>query len=289
MDSSNESVIMDAADRDADDDDEAITVPEDFQAQPDAEGVTLAPALRADSRLDDAVAAFDEYMVRKGFSDNTIRAFRNDLKITAGFLEGSTPLYQIQTQHLEEYLTWMQNERGKPCSAKTLARRITTLKVFFGWLHGIGVIGTDPAEPVVQQTARTPLPKILTDDESNRLLRAAQDYLWDRHNADARPYVLVSLLMQSGIKKAECAALAGDGCRSSRPQSPQLNIHYPEERNAHKNRIISLHATFGPAFNQYRQQYKPETHIFECTPRNLEYVLEEVGKRARYSAPSGRL
>ena len=28
------------------------------------------------------------------------------------------------------------------------------------------------------------------------------------------------------------------------------------------------------------QQYKPKEHLFECTPRNLEYVLEEVGERA---------
>ncbi|MEZ4717138.1 MAG: site-specific integrase [Caldilineaceae bacterium] len=87
-----------------------------------------------------------EYMVRKGFSENTIKAFRNDLKITAEFLGDSTQLNHISTQHLEDYLTWLQDERGKPCSAKTLARRITTLKVFFGWLHGIGVIGTDPAD-----------------------------------------------------------------------------------------------------------------------------------------------
>ena len=245
-----------------------------------AEAIALSPPLRADSRLDDAVAAFDEYMVRKGFSENTIRAFRNDLKITVGFLGEATPLYQIQTQHLEEYLGWLQNERGKPCSAKTLARRITTLKVFFGWLHGIGVLGTDPAEPVVQQTARTPLPNILSDDESNRLLRAAQDYLWDRNRADARPYVLVSLLLQSDIKKAECARLMVTDVDLSRTQSPQLHVRYPEERNAHKNRTISLHATFGPVLNQYVEQYKPQDHLFDCTPRNLEYVLDEVGQRA---------
>lgn len=251
-----------------------------IDTQPDAEDMALAPPLRADSRLDDAVLAFDEYMVRKGFSENTIRAFRNDLKITVGFFDESTPLYQIQPQHLEEYLDWMQNERGRPCSAKTLARRITTLKVFFGWLHGIGVLGADPAEPIVQQTATTALPSILTDDESGRLMRAAQDHLWDRNKADARPYVLVSLLLQSGIKKAECARLLVTDVDLSRPQTPEMSVRYPEERNAHKNRTITLHPTFGAAFNQYIEQYKPETHLFECTPRNLEYVLDEIGQRA---------
>ena len=219
-------------------------------------------------------------MLRKGFSDNTIKAFRNDLKIFVGFMDGSTRLHQISTQHLEEFLEWLQHGRGKPCSAKTLTRRITTLKVFFGWLHGIGVLGTDPAEPIVQQTATTPLPTILRDDEVRRLLLSAQDYLLDRGKSDARPYLLVSLLLQTGMKKAECANLLITDIDVANPQAPEVSIRYAEERHAHKNRRLSLHGSIVPALNQYLEQYRPETHLFECTPRNLEYVLEEVGERA---------
>jgi integrase/recombinase XerD len=246
----------------------------------DAGEQDLPPPLRADSSLTAADVAFGEYMVRKGFSDNTIKAFRNDLKILLGYLGPETPLHQVSTRRLEEFLEWMQFGRGKPCSAKTLTRRITTLKVFFGWLHGIGVLGTDPAEPVIQQSARTPLPTILRDAEVNRLVRAAQDYLWDRRRPDARPYLLVSLLLQTGMKKAECANLLLSDLDVSDPQNPQATIRYREERNAHKNRRLSLHPSIVPAFNQYRDQYKPATYLFECTPRNLEYVLEEVGERA---------
>ena len=242
--------------------------------------LTQLPPLRADSQLQAAITAFEEYMVRKGFSDNTIKAFRNDLKIVRNFLGEETPLHQISTQHLNDFLEWMQHSRGKPCSAKTLARRITTIKVFFGWVHGIGVLGTDPAEPVVQQPARTPLPTILRDEEVGRLLRAAQDYLWSRTQPDARPYLLISLLIQTGMKKAECAGLLLSDINLAQPQSPEVVIRYPEERHAHKNRTIVLHPGIVPAFNQYLEQYKPEHHLFECTPRNLEYVLDEVGQKA---------
>ncbi len=259
--------------------------PSDPAPAPDAPAtddaaIELPPPLRADSSLTAAAAAFGEYMVRKGFSDNTIKAFRNDLKILLGYLGPDTPLLRVGTHNLEEFLDWLQHGRGKPCSAKTLTRRITTLKVFFGWLHGIGVLGTDPAEPVIQQSARTPLPKILHDAELNRLVRAAQDYLWDRPRADARPYLLVSLLLQTGMKKAECANLLLTDLEAEDPQNLQAVVRYREERNAHKNRRLSLHPSILPAFNQYREQYKPETYLFECTPRNLEYVLEEVGERA---------
>lgn len=257
---------------DANSSDEAETV--------QSESTILAPALRATSTLDAGIQEFDEYMLGKGFSENTIKAFRNDLKILRTFMDGSAVLRQISTEHLNDFLEWLQTGRGKPCSAKTLARRITTLKVFFGWLHESGVLGTDPAEAIVQQSVRTPLPSILYDDEVNRLLRAAQDCLWDRQKPDARPYVLTSLLLQTGIKKSECAKLLISDIDTSRPQAPEVQVRYDDERYAHKNRRLPLHPNFLPPLNQYLEEYSPEQFLFDCTPRNLEYVLEEIGQRA---------
>lgn len=264
--------------------DSTIVEPMSQQANQNAESENIADALpsplRADSTLTVAIEAFDEYMVRKGFSENTIKAFRNDLKIVVEFMQGDTKLHEVKTKDLEDFLEWLQHERGKPCSAKTLARRITTIKVFFSWIHGIGVIGTDPAEPILQQPAKTPLPQILRDEEVSDLMRTAQDLLWHRDAPDARPFLLVSLLLQTGMKKAECARLLITDLDVSRPQSPEISIRYPEERHAHKNRTVVLHSSVTSALNQYLQEYKPETRLFDCTPRNLEYVLEEIGQKA---------
>lgn len=242
--------------------------------------IHLPPPLRADSALVDAVTAFDEFMLRKGFSDNTIKAFRNDLKILVGFMEGKTRLHEITTRRLEEYLDWMQHSRGKSCSAKTLARRITSLKVFFGWLHGIGVLANDPAAPVLQQPARTPLPLVLHDEEVNRLTHAAQTFLLDDKKPDARPLLLVNLLLQTGMKKAECANILIDDVEVSDPRAPAVVIRYADQRHAHKNRRLTLHPSILAPLAAYLEQYQPNAYLFECTPRNLEYVLDEVGKAA---------
>ncbi|GIV69853.1 site-specific integrase [Caldilinea sp.] len=254
---------------------EATQTPAPGAATPD-----LPPPLRAHSPLADAIAAFDEYMVRKGFSENTIKAFQNDLKFLSEYLGGDTKLYHITTQALDDFLPWLAENRGVHFSAKTQARRITTMKVFFGWLHGVGVIGVDPAEPLVQIQARTPLPIILRDSDVRTLLLKAQDISRAREAPDARPYLLVSLLLQTGIKKSECARLMLDDIDISQPQSPSVTIRYREERYKHKNRTLGLTATFTPAFQQYLEQYKPKELLFECTPRNLEYVLEELGELA---------
>lgn len=260
--------------------DSAIVNPTSQSDKHENETAVLAPPLRADSTLVKAVAAFDEYMMRKGFSDNTIKAFRNDLKIVQDFLGRETRLHQVNTQHLYDFLEWLQHERGKPCSAKSLARRITTIKVFFGWIHGIGVIGTDPADPLIQQPARTPLPIILRDQEISQLVRTAQDYLWDRNKPDARPYLLVNLLVQTGMKKAECARLLVSDVDLAQADTIELTVRYPDERHAHKNRTMALDPSLVTVFQQYLSEYKPQTFLFECTPRNLEYVLDEVGRKA---------
>jgi integrase/recombinase XerD len=223
-------------------------------------------------------------MLRKGFSENTIRAFRNDLRFVADYLGREMKLYQVSTFTLENFLPWLEESRGLTFSAKTQARRITTLKVFFGWLHGVGVIGTDPAEPIVHIQARTPLPVIVRDSDVRTLLLKAQDISRNRQEPDARPYLLVSLLVQTGIKKAECARLSIEDLDISQPQAPVLNVRYREERYRHKNRLLGLTATVAPALQQYLAQYSPQYSpqdlLFDCTPRNLEYVLEELGELA---------
>lgn len=259
----------------------APTAEESVDAAPAARELhDLTPPLRASSTLEEAVAAFHEYMVRKGFSSNTIKAFENDLKFLTDYLGRDTKLYHVSTADLDGFLPWMSESRGLEFSGKTQARRITTMKVFFGWLHGIGTIGTDPAEPIVHVRAQTPLPIIIRDADITRLLRTAQDGIWDRQKPDVRPYLLISLLLQTGIKKAECARLHLSDIDVSRPQSPTLSVRYAEDRHAHKNRTLTLNAAIVPALQQYREQYKPKEFLFECTPRNLEYVLEELGEKA---------
>ena len=56
----------------------------------------------------------------------------------------------IATADLNKFLDYLLHERGVPCSPKSYARRVTTLKVLFKWLHKSGVLASDPAAPVIQ-------------------------------------------------------------------------------------------------------------------------------------------
>jgi site-specific recombinase XerD len=240
----------------------------------------VAPAgLDSSAALADAARAFGNHMLRQGFSDNTIKAFQADLRLFGRHVGENRAVGSIGQSDLEDFMTWLRAERGVPCSPKSYARRLTTLKVFFGWLKAAEVLDKDPAAPLIHVHPTTPMPEILYDSQVNDLLRVTRDLLWAQ-KPDARPYVLVTLLLQTGIKKGECMEIKLEHIDLSNLQAPVLYIRYDDPRKTLKERRLALGPNFAPAFRQYLREYQPKEHIFECTARNLEYVLEEAAALA---------
>jgi integrase/recombinase XerD len=173
----------------------------------------------------------------------------------------------------------MEKEREIPCSPKTLARRITSTKSFFRWLSQYGVLMTDPAEKVVQRSAISPLPQVLSEDELNAALTAA-----DRHRRqekpDARPFALLHLLLTTGIKKSECLGVHLNHVDLGAPAGPQVFIRYASPANRYKERKLPLSEDWLPAYKEYLGQYQPVDQLFPWSPRRLEYLLEDIGEEA---------
>jgi len=242
--------------------------------------VASAPVdLNANSSLAAAITAFHGHMIRQGFSDNTIKAFQADLRLFTKYTAANQAIKSIGQSDLEQFLVWMKSDRGVPCSPKSYARRLTTLKVFFGWLAESEVLPTDPAAPLAHEHPTTPLPQILYDDQVSALLRTARDLLW-ASKPDSRPYLLVSLVLQTGIKKGECMEIKQEHIDLSNPQAPVLYVRYSDPRRTLKERKLALGPNFAPAYRQYLREYEPKSYLFECTPRNLEYVLEDLAALA---------
>jgi integrase/recombinase XerD len=187
-------------------------------------------------------------------------------------------LGSISTNDLNNYFEWMQKERGVACSPKTLARRITTTKSFFRWLNKNGAILLDPAEKVVQHSVMSPLPSILSDDEVQSILLAADRYR-RKAKPDARPYTLLFLLLTTGIKKSECLNIHLNHIELQSPEGPILFIRY-NTANRYKERKLTLDEDWIPAYEEYTAQYKPTDSLFPWSPRRLEYLLEDIGEDA---------
>ena len=239
-----------------------------------------AGALSADSSLSAAIGGFHDYMLRRGFTENTIKSFLGDLRLLSRYLGPARRVGKISTKDLNDFLTYLLYYRGKPCKPKSYSRRITTLKVFFKWLAEEEIIPKDPAAPLVHVHVTSPLPQILYDEQVERLLEATGRLL-QAEKPDPRPHLLVSLILATGIKKSECMGIALNDIDLSDRQAPVLYIRYTNPKMQHKERKLQLPPDFLPLLEQYLAVYKPKERLFECTARNLEYVLRNVSEMAK--------
>ncbi len=239
----------------------------------------LTSHLTPQTSLASAIDSWEAYLADKGRSPNTIKAFLSDVRLLTSFLPEDTTLAKVTTKDLNRYFEWMENERDVPCSPKTLARRITATKSLFRWLHQYGVLLVDPAEKVAQRSAISPLPIVLTPEEYDAVLLAA-----DRHRRgakpDARPYALLYLLLTTGIKKSETLGLKLEHVELDTPNGPQITIRYASPANRYKERKLTLPDDWVPAYNEYLSQYHPTEQVFPWSPRRLEYLLEDIGNEA---------
>ncbi len=229
--------------------------------------------------LKPAIEAWQAYLRDSGRSPHTIKAFMSDMRLLASFLPPDKTLGQISTHDLERFLDWLQHGRGVPCSPKSLARRITTLKAFFRWLHQYGVLAHDPAASLVQRSVATPLPAVLTPAERARVLQVA-DAMRRGPKPDARPYTLLALLLETGLKKGEVLNLYLPHIVADDPTRAYLFVRYTDPRYRYKERRISLSPQWVEAYREYLAQYQPVDRVFPWSPRRLEYILEDIGKRA---------
>jgi integrase/recombinase XerD len=235
--------------------------------------------LDARSSLTAAISVFHEHMRRQGFSENTIKAFGGDLNIFRKYAGAARGVGEVTTADINAFLNYLRYERGIPCSMKSYQRRLTSLKVFFNYLYQQQIIARDPAATIAHQPVITPLPEILFDAQVERLLETTRG-LMNRTKSDARPHLLVTLLLSTGIKKSEAMAIKLTDLDLAHADQPMVFIRYNDPRRWHKERKLRLPLDFPSTYNLFREQYQPRETLFECTARNLEYVLSDVARIA---------
>jgi integrase/recombinase XerD len=243
----------------------------------------LARLVSAETSLKAAIGVFEQHMREEGFSIHTIKAFSSDLRLLGKYLGIGQPIGSIGTKELNDFLNWIKNERGVPCSPKTYARRVTTLKVFFGWLNKNDVLLDNPSDQVIQQSVSSPLPNVPTDAEVAQAVAITQEWMSGegRRKTDARPHLLLMLLLKTGVKKGEAMSIHPNHIDYGDDENdPTLFIRYKSPRMRYKERKVALDPEWLDTLDVYLTQYKPPDTLFTCTARNLEYILRDIGDAA---------
>jgi site-specific recombinase XerD len=237
------------------------------------------PGLRSSSSLSAAIKVWGEALEAEGRSINTVKAFTGDLRLVGKYVSAGQPLDQISTNDLKKFLDWMLNRRGVSCSPKTYARRITSIKSFYRWLNETGILTTDPAAAIPQQSVLSPLPDVLYAEEQEAALEVAENIRHDDPH-DARPYTLLRLLLDTAIKKGECLKIHLNHVDLNAVDGPILFVRYGDVSKRYKERKIPLSEEWVEVYQEYLEQYNPTDRLFPWSPRRLEYLLEEIGDTA---------
>jgi integrase/recombinase XerD len=228
------------------------------------------------TKLRDTVTLFQRRLIKDGKTEHTVNAFTSDLHLLGEFSGEGRAVGEFTTLELNDFLDWLEKGRGIPCSRKSYARRVTTVKVYFKWLTEIGALEHDPAHAVLQRSGQAPLAIILTDEQVNAAMHHGASL---RHGdkPDTRPQVLFWLLLDTGIKKNETMRLTADDIDRTQVSAPILRVRHTDAKNVYKERLIALDPQWVALLDEYLAQYSPRDAIFNCTARNLEYVLEDIG------------
>jgi integrase len=117
----------------------------------------------------------------------------------------------------------------------------------------------------------SPLPDILFENECQQLITAA--------STDPRTYLLLLLLLETGLKKEELFALTITHFDFSNRYAAELWVKHTGKK-VKKDRKLKLPPEMVPVFTDYVRQYHITDILFPYTPRLIEMLLTDIAKKA---------
>jgi len=158
--------------------------------------------------LADHLAAFLAYLEAEcGLADNTVRAYRGDLRDFLGWLtehkaDQVESLATVDSDTLRDYL---QALRDRQLATSSLARRLSTIRTFFRFLVFDGVLTETSIEQFRSPRMWQRLPKILGTEVVDRLIEEPGRVDTDRY--PLRDRSLLGLLYATGCRASEVTGL----------------------------------------------------------------------------------
>ena len=161
--------------------------------------------------MEQVISRFLEHLqADRGFSPNTVVAYRNDLQQTLSFLHSHSDgqpwpppgLWStISPAQIQAYIASLQDRRY---AQTTVARKIASVKSFFHFLLNQQLITSNPTEGLASPGIRRPLPKTVSALEVDELL--VQPLKRDKPEA-RRDRAMLGLLYATGMRVTELVKL----------------------------------------------------------------------------------
>ncbi|MFL6351331.1 MAG: site-specific tyrosine recombinase XerD [Bryobacteraceae bacterium] len=179
----------------------------------------------------------------KGLAHNSLEAYRRDLTRLGEFLKPSG-LSSVSLETLRSYLDGL---RASGLSNRSIARQVTTLRGFLGFLVEENELSTNPAELLSAPKAGSSLPKYLDSSNLDDLIEAPRE----DSRTGLRDRGMVDLLYACGLRVSELIQL-----RVSDLDEGQGILRVIGKGN--KQRLVPVGKDALKSVERYRVQQRPQ-------------------------------
>lgn len=220
-----------------------------------------------------ALGLFTSALIKKGKSTNTIVAYKGDINQLASFLASQVQITSVdlaKTVNLEDF---KKDLTKNGYTAKSVSRKLNSIKNFFSFLKNENIIETDPSADIKHPKYENEIPKILKPIEYRSLRDACRN--------DIRATAIVELMLQAGLRIKEIENLKIDNLHD--------NDLYIEANESHLSRNVPLNNSAKGALKKYLEEDRYATksrHVFitktgrTLLARNIRSLLNRYFNKA---------
>ncbi len=143
-------------------------------------------------------------MVERSVSKQSATYYTTDVRQFLQFLQSGISLDKIKESDIQSYIGVLHELK---LTTASIARKITSLKMFFRFLVSEEKISSDPSEYIELPKVKKRLPQILTINEINQLIASTES---SNDPKDLRARAIFEVLYASGIRASELLSLRID-------------------------------------------------------------------------------
>ena len=141
----------------------------------------------------------DYLLLVKRYSSHTVKAYRTDLKLFESYLKD---IYSISIAKANHAMirSWLVKELNKGNSARTVNRKITTLKSFYKYLFKEQKIKQNPTSRISYSKTSKKLPQFVGLSDMNELLDKLK---FEENFSGFRDKLIIEVFYSTGIRLSE--------------------------------------------------------------------------------------
>lgn len=141
----------------------------------------------------------------KGRSENTVKAYRNDLH---SLVDGLTKVDQLTLHHIRR---WQADALRAGHARSSLSRRASAVRNFGRWLEHRGIVQSDPASRLSLPRPDKTLPRVLAADQTAEIFHNLEVGAEEEDPIALRDLAMVEFMYGTGVRVSElCRLNIGD-------------------------------------------------------------------------------